>query len=65
MSRKMAKFYKLDINRTEWEIPETYQNLQPVGQGAYGQVCKAVVRGTSTKVAIKKLARPFQSAVPV
>ncbi|XP_017014695.1 mitogen-activated protein kinase p38b [Drosophila takahashii] len=63
MSRKMAKFYKLDINRTEWEIPETYQNLQPVGQGAYGQVCKAVVRGTSTKVAIKKLARPFQSAV--
>ncbi|KAI8117611.1 mitogen-activated protein kinase p38b [Lucilia cuprina] len=59
----MAKFYKLDINRTEWEIPDTYQQLQSVGSGAYGQVCKAVVRGTTMKVAIKKLARPFQSAV--
>lgn len=59
----MAKFYKLDINRTEWEIPEIYQQLQAVGSGAYGQVCKAIVRHTGMKVAIKKLARPFQSAV--
>ncbi|CAD6999329.1 mitogen-activated protein kinase 14B [Ceratitis capitata] len=59
----MATFYKLDINRTEWEIPEIYQQLQAVGSGAYGQVCKAIVRNTGMKVAIKKLARPFQSAV--
>ncbi|XP_017113745.1 mitogen-activated protein kinase p38a [Drosophila elegans] len=57
------KFHKLDINRTEWEIPEIYQELLPVGSGAYGQVSKALVRGTNMHVAIKKLARPFQSAV--
>lgn len=60
---KMQKFYKLDINRTEWEVPEIYQELQPVGSGAYGQVCKARIRGTNMDVAIKKLSRPFQSTV--
>lgn len=62
-SKEMAKFYKVDIHRTEWEIPEIYQNLQAVGSGAYGQVCKALVKGTNMHVAIKKLARPFQTAV--
>ncbi|XP_034112602.1 mitogen-activated protein kinase p38a [Drosophila albomicans] len=57
------QFYKLDINRTEWEVPEMYQQLQVVGSGAYGQVCKANVRGTNMHVAIKKLSRPFQSTV--
>ncbi|XP_059485121.1 mitogen-activated protein kinase p38b-like isoform X1 [Neocloeon triangulifer] len=56
-------FYKVDINRTEWEAPERYQMLSPVGSGAYGQVCSAVDSQTGIKVAIKKLARPFQSAV--
>lgn len=59
----MGTFYKVDINRTEWEIPERYQQLTPVGSGAYGQVCKAIVKDSNMKVAIKKLARPFQSAV--
>ncbi|CAD6993901.1 unnamed protein product [Ceratitis capitata] len=62
VSAKM-KFYKFDYNRTEWEIPEIYQKAQPVGSGAYGQVIKALVEGTNTYVAIKKLTRPFQSAV--
>lgn len=35
---KMTKFYKAEINRTEWEVPERYQSLTPVGSGAYGQV---------------------------
>ncbi|KAF4526136.1 hypothetical protein B566_EDAN012447 [Ephemera danica] len=56
-------FYKVDINRTEWEVPERYQMLSPVGSGAYGQVCSAVDSSTNIKVAIKKLARPFQTAV--
>lgn len=34
----MPKFYKIEINKTEWEIPERYQMLTPVGSGAYGQV---------------------------
>ncbi|KAA0200872.1 hypothetical protein HAZT_HAZT008676 [Hyalella azteca] len=37
--------------------------LSPVGSGAYGQVCSAVDTSTNTKVAIKKLSRPFQSHI--
>lgn len=59
----MPDFYKIEINRTEWEVPERYQMLTPVGSGAYGQVCSAVDTVSGLKVAIKKLARPFQSAV--
>ncbi|KAK2580501.1 hypothetical protein KPH14_006237 [Odynerus spinipes] len=59
----MPRFHKIEINRTEWEVPERYQMLTPVGSGAYGQVCSAVDTTTGQKVAIKKLARPFQSAV--
>lgn len=35
---KMPQYYKVEINKTEWEIPEKYQMLSPVGSGAYGQV---------------------------
>ncbi|XP_043797205.1 mitogen-activated protein kinase p38b-like isoform X3 [Apis laboriosa] len=59
----MPQFHKVEINRTEWEVPERYQMLTPVGSGAYGQVCSALDTKTGQKVAIKKLARPFQSAV--
>ena len=31
-------FYQLELNKTVWEIPDRYQNLAPVGSGAYGQV---------------------------
>ncbi len=31
-------FYRVELNRTVWEVPQRYQNLQPVGSGAYGQV---------------------------
>lgn len=84
------KYYKIEINKTEWEVPDRYQMLTPVGLGAYGQVwyicdvnqflihrlstytvfsfffviiSSAVDNQTGLKVAIKKLARPFQSAV--
>lgn len=36
--RKMPTFYKAEINKTEWEVPDRYQMLSPVGSGAYGQV---------------------------
>lgn len=32
------KYYKIEINKTEWEVPDRYQMLTPVGLGAYGQV---------------------------
>lgn len=31
-------YYKAEINKTEWEVPQRYQMLTPVGSGAYGQV---------------------------
>lgn len=34
----MPTFYKAEINKTEWEVPDRYQMLTPVGSGAYGQV---------------------------
>jgi len=67
-------FYQVELNKTTWDIPKRYGNLSPVGSGAYGQVCsaedsKSVHKDSQTgqqvrvKVAIKKLARPFQSAI--
>ena len=31
-------FYRTELNRTVWEVPEKYQDLSPIGTGAYGQV---------------------------
>ncbi|XP_059843413.1 mitogen-activated protein kinase 11 [Hemitrygon akajei] len=56
-------FYKQELNKTIWEVPERYRNLSPVGSGAYGSVCSAYDTRTRQKVAIKKLSRPFQSLI--
>ncbi|KAK6111213.1 Mitogen-activated protein kinase pmk-1 [Brugia pahangi] len=56
-------FYAVELNKTVWIIPNCYQNLTPVGTGAYGTVCAAECRLTGEKVAIKKFSRPFQSAI--
>jgi len=62
-------FHSVELNKTVWEVPERYVNLTAIGSGAYGQVCSAedtTLRGADgkcIKVAIKKIARPFQSAV--
>uniref|UniRef100_A0A8C4HXE3 mitogen-activated protein kinase n=1 Tax=Dicentrarchus labrax TaxID=13489 RepID=A0A8C4HXE3_DICLA len=54
-------YYRQEVNKTSWEVPERYRDLRQVGTGAYGTVCSAVDSRTGTKVAIKKLYRPFQS----
>uniref|UniRef100_A0A7N4NSV3 mitogen-activated protein kinase n=1 Tax=Sarcophilus harrisii TaxID=9305 RepID=A0A7N4NSV3_SARHA len=54
-------FYRQEVTKTAWEVRELYRDLQPVGSGAYGAVCSAIDSRTGTKVAIKKLYRPFQS----
>uniref|UniRef100_A0A480Y2R3 Mitogen-activated protein kinase n=1 Tax=Sus scrofa TaxID=9823 RepID=A0A480Y2R3_PIG len=54
-------FYRQEVTKTAWEVRVVYQDLQPVGSGAYGAVCSAVDTRTGAKVAIKKLYRPFQS----
>ncbi|CAB0001530.1 unnamed protein product [Nesidiocoris tenuis] len=59
----MPKYNKIEVNRTEWEVPERYMQLQPVGSGSYGQVCSALDTKYNVRVAIKKLPRPFHSVV--
>ncbi|KAM9344352.1 mitogen-activated protein kinase 14A isoform 1-T1 [Pholidichthys leucotaenia] len=56
-------FYRQEVNKTIWEVPERYRDLSPVGSGAYGTVCSADDMKTGSKVAVKKLSRPFQSVV--
>ncbi|KAK7814848.1 hypothetical protein U0070_026349 [Myodes glareolus] len=41
MSQERPTFYRQELNKTIWEVPERYQNLSPVGSGAYGSVCRA------------------------
>ncbi|XP_057693445.1 mitogen-activated protein kinase 12 [Corythoichthys intestinalis] len=62
MSRRVRPgYHRQEINKTSWEVPDRYRELKQVGTGAYGTVCSAVDVRTKTKVAIKKLYRPFQS----
>uniref|UniRef100_A0A8C5BB30 mitogen-activated protein kinase n=1 Tax=Gadus morhua TaxID=8049 RepID=A0A8C5BB30_GADMO len=56
-------YYRQELNKTVWEVPERYQNLTPVGSGAYGSVCSAYDVVLREKVAVKKLSRPFQSLI--
>lgn len=64
MSKRVRPGYcRQEVNKTTWEVPERYRDLRQVGTGAYGTVCSAVDSRTKTrtKVAIKKMYRPFQS----
>ncbi|XP_067251057.1 mitogen-activated protein kinase 14A isoform X1 [Chanodichthys erythropterus] len=64
MSQKeRPTFYRQEVNKTMWEVPVRYQNLSPVGSGAYGTVCSAYDEKSGLKVAVKKLSRPFQSII--
>ncbi|XP_075411323.1 mitogen-activated protein kinase 14 isoform X3 [Tenrec ecaudatus] len=63
MSQERPTFYRQELNKTIWEVPERYQNLSPVGSGAYGSVCAAFDTKTELRVAVKKLSRPFQSII--
>ncbi|KAM6946247.1 mitogen-activated protein kinase 12 [Aplochiton taeniatus] len=60
-SRIRPGYCRQEVNKTTWEVPDRYRDLKQVGTGAYGTVCSAMDRRTGTKVAIKKLHRPFQS----
>ena len=31
-------FYRVELINTVWEVPNRYQDLMPVGTGAFGQV---------------------------
>jgi p38 MAP kinase len=55
--------YRIELGTVEWEIRETYQDLNPLGIGAFGTVCSAENTRSKQKVAVKKLSRPFQSVI--
>lgn len=38
MSGPRAGFYRQELNKTLWEVPQRLQGLRPVGSGAYGSV---------------------------
>lgn len=57
-------YYRTELNRTVWEVPARYEHLTPLGAGAFGQVCSADDKERGCQpVAVKKLSRPFQTAV--
>ena len=56
-------YYATDVAKSTFTIPTRYQNLVAIGCGAYGQVCSADDQILRRKVAIKKVARPFQTVV--
>lgn len=56
-------FHRFELNKTIWEVPQRYSDIKPVGAGSYGQVSSANDNVKQMKVAIKKLARPFQSSI--
>lgn len=56
-------FVKLSVFGTIFEVTTRYTNLQPVGMGAFGLVCAAEDQITGQQVAIKKIMKPFSTAV--
>ena len=31
-------FYRTELNKAVWDVPDKYTGLSPIGMGAYGQV---------------------------
>lgn len=56
-------FHRFELNKAIWEVPQRYSDIKPVGAGSYGLVSSALDNTRQTKIAIKKLARPFQSSI--
>eukprot|EP01137_Pigoraptor_chileana_P008898 Opistho-2@56377 len=52
-----------ELNGTVFEVPRNYTQLQTIGMGAFGQVCSAVDVHKGKNVAIKKVLKPFQTAI--
>lgn len=39
MSKRVRPgYYRQEVNKTSWEVPERYRDLRQVGTGAYGTV---------------------------
>lgn len=56
-------FQQYSVFGTIFEVTSRYTNLQPVGMGAFGLVCSGHDQVTGLNVAIKKINKPFSTAV--
>ncbi|ESW95998.1 hypothetical protein KL921_003858 [Ogataea angusta] len=57
------EFTRTQIFGTVFETTSRYTDLNPVGMGAFGLVCSAKDKLTQQNVAIKKVMKPFSTAV--
>ncbi|GME98064.1 unnamed protein product [Ambrosiozyma monospora] len=57
------EFIRTQIFGTVFETTTRYTDLNPVGMGAFGLVCSANDTLTNQSVAIKKVMKPFSTAV--
>jgi p38 MAP kinase len=63
MPSEWSEYY---FDETKWEVKSQYTDLLPLGKGAYGLVCSGndISKPVDQRaVAIKKLARPFETTV--
>jgi len=56
-------FVNLNIFGTSFEVTTRYEDLQPVGMGAFCLVCSAKDQLTGCSVAIRKITKPFNTPV--
>lgn len=54
-------FYKIELMKSVWVLPNRYQDLQPLGNGAFGCVVSAFDSVKNVRVAVKKLTRAFET----
>ncbi|CAF1463316.1 unnamed protein product, partial [Rotaria sordida] len=61
-NKVQSEWYTTICGECTYTLPVRYQELAPIGQGAFGAVIRATDRETGQKVAIKKILRPFQTS---
>ncbi|RUS15898.1 kinase-like domain-containing protein [Endogone sp. FLAS-F59071] len=56
-------YHAFPVLNQQFLVPETYEFIRELGQGAYGVVCAADNKKTNTKVAIKKVCKLFERPI--
>lgn len=67
--KKKKTTHSFMVHQTKFEIDKKYQPLKPLGRGAYGVVCSALIKDDRVKkeewvkVAIKKIGKAFEDNI--
>lgn len=59
----MTDFVRFQVFKSYFEVTSRYANLNPIGMGAFGLVCSAQDQLTGQNVALKKIMKPFSTAI--